>query len=118
MKDFFKKERLRLKLSQAFIAEECDVSSRTVIRWEKGAAIPSDKLEILIRHGFDAQYILTGVRSTNMNQIEDDFESLDARVSRLDQNQQDAIYSMIDELEKAVDLKNKAKDWARQLIDK
>jgi len=69
-----KEERVRLKLSQGDICELCDVSKQTPYRWESGTPIPSDKLAILADHGFDAQYIITGVRSLNcpsVKEIED-----------------------------------------------
>ena len=114
MEESFKKERLRLKVSQAFIAEECGVTTRTVIRWEQGNPVPSDKLAILIGLGFDVQYIITGVRSTNLNQVQvssepEDDGGLDARIARLSETQQDVIKMMLDELERAAEREKTAK---------
>ncbi len=57
-----KSERKRLRLTQTDAAQMCDVSSRTLLRWEKGTPIPSDKLLILHENNFDVQYIITGFR--------------------------------------------------------
>ena len=58
--DRLKNERIRLNLSQKDIADAVDVTSKTVGRWERDDAIPSDKLALLVGLGFDALYILTG----------------------------------------------------------
>ncbi|WP_169697830.1 helix-turn-helix domain-containing protein [Methylophaga nitratireducenticrescens] len=59
----FSSERKRLKKSQGFVADACDVSEKTVGRWEKSIPIPSDKLSLLAFSGFDMSYVLTGERS-------------------------------------------------------
>lgn len=61
-----KNERLRLNLGQSDIADATDVSLKTVQRWEKEVAIPSDKLALLANCGIDVQYIVTGQRSSNI----------------------------------------------------
>ena len=58
-----KLERQRSGISQDEAAMLCGVSSRSYRDWEKRTAIPSDKLALLGRRGFDTQYILTGVRA-------------------------------------------------------
>lgn len=58
----FAEERTRLKKTQGFVAEKCDVSTKTVGRWEQETAIPSDKLSLLYEDGFDVFYILTGLK--------------------------------------------------------
>jgi len=58
----FKQERERLKFGQAAVAGFAEVTAKTVGRWEKEIAIPTDKLEALARIGFDAQYVVTGER--------------------------------------------------------
>lgn len=58
-------ERERLKFGQAAVAGFAEVTAKTVGRWEKEIAIPADKLEVLARIGFDAQYVVTGERSTS-----------------------------------------------------
>ena len=60
-----KNERLRLNLGQSDIADATDVSLKTVQRWEKEVAIPSDKLALLANCGIDVQYVVTGQRSSN-----------------------------------------------------
>jgi transcriptional regulator with XRE-family HTH domain len=110
----FKKERLRLKLSQAFVAEECGVTTRTVIRWEQGNPIPSDKLAVLVTLGFDVQYIVAGVRSTNApaSQAAD---SLDARMAKLSETQRDVVKMMVEELERAAERERLAKELASKV---
>lgn len=61
-----KNERLRLNLGQSDIANATDVSLKTVQRWEKEIAIPSDKLALLAKFGADVQYIITGQRSSTV----------------------------------------------------
>ena len=58
----FKQERERLKFGQAAVAGFAEVTTKTVGRWEREIAIPTDKLEALARIGFDAQYVVTGER--------------------------------------------------------
>lgn len=55
-----KNERTRLNLGQAVVAAQAEVTIKTVGRWEKEIAIPSDKLALLIPLGFDPLYVLTG----------------------------------------------------------
>lgn len=69
MENFFKIERLRLGMTQTEVAELCDVSKKTIINWEKENPIPSDKLNLLAVAKFDVQYIVTGVRSKNLNEV-------------------------------------------------
>lgn len=58
-----KSERERLGLSQAVIAAQAEVALKTVGRWEKEIAIPSDKLSLLKNLGFDVLYVLLGERA-------------------------------------------------------
>ena len=71
MESFFKNERMRLGLTQVQVASICNVSERTVINWEGGKAISSDKLKILSCYDFDVLYIVTGHRNKNID-IKDD----------------------------------------------
>lgn len=57
-----REERKALGLDQQQIADALAVSLKTVGRWEKSIAIPSDKLAGLTAHGFDVVYVLTGQR--------------------------------------------------------
>lgn len=61
---WLQQERDRLKLSQAVVAAAAEVAVKTVGRWEREIAIPADKLAKLVSLGFDAQFVVTGVRST------------------------------------------------------
>jgi transcriptional regulator with XRE-family HTH domain len=61
----FRDERERANLSQEEVAEICGVSSRTVISWEKGAKIPAESLALLMPHGVDAIYVLSGRREND-----------------------------------------------------
>ncbi len=68
-----KEERVRLGLSQMALAEALGVTKWTVINYEKaggrGTPIPADLLSACARLGMDVQYILTGVRSSNLNRV-------------------------------------------------
>jgi len=68
-----KEERARLGLSQVTLAEALGVTKWTVINYEKaggrGTPIPADLLSACARLGMDVQYILTGVHSSNLNQV-------------------------------------------------
>ena len=55
-------ERKRLSLNQNKIATYCEVSVKSVGRWEKNIPIPADKLALLAQLGYDITYILTGVK--------------------------------------------------------
>ena len=57
-------ERRRLHLNQNKVASYCDVSIKTIGRWEKNIPIPADKLALLIQLGYDITYVLTGVKLT------------------------------------------------------
>jgi transcriptional regulator with XRE-family HTH domain len=68
-----KEERARLGLSQVALAEALGVTKWTVINYEKaggrGTPIPADLLSACARLGMDVQYVLTGVRSSNLNRV-------------------------------------------------
>ncbi len=68
-----KNERLRLNLGQSDIADATDVSLKTVQRWEKEIAIPSDKLAALANFGIDIQYVITGQRSSAALSLDEAF---------------------------------------------
>jgi transcriptional regulator with XRE-family HTH domain len=55
-------ERKRLHLNQHKVATYCEVSVKTIGRWEKNIPIPADKLALLVKLGYDITYILTGVK--------------------------------------------------------
>ncbi|HDY98749.1 MAG TPA: helix-turn-helix domain-containing protein [Pseudomonas sabulinigri] len=57
-----REERKALGLDQQDIAHALGVNLKTVGRWEKVIAIPSDKLAGLASLGFDVMYVLTGQR--------------------------------------------------------
>ncbi len=121
MENNFKKERDRLGISQEKIAEVCDVTRQAIYRWEKGSSIPFDKLAKLVSLGFDIQFIVTGVPSSNLNQVQDRpmpaEDSLDARVSKFNETQQDIIKMMVREMEQAAEREKLAKDLARQAME-
>lgn len=58
-----KEERQRLGLSQEKAASLCGAAKRTIAGWEKEVQIPAEKLALLMSAGFDAGYVLDGVRS-------------------------------------------------------
>ncbi len=55
-------ERKRLNLSQSKVAVYCEVSTKTIGRWEKNTPIPADKLALLVQLGYDTTYILTNLK--------------------------------------------------------
>lgn len=78
-----REERNRLSLSQQDVADLCEVHRKTVLRWESEIAIPADVLSLLARNGFDTQYVITGVRSNELDRIaEARAEYQDAPLSR------------------------------------
>ena len=57
-------ERKRLGLQQPVIMAHLGAAKKTIINWENGQSSPSaDQIASLVEIGFDAIYILTGVRS-------------------------------------------------------
>jgi len=63
-------ERERTGLTQAQAAKACGAGQRTYSDWERGISqIPSNRLASLAARGFDCQYILTGQRSRNLNEV-------------------------------------------------
>lgn len=71
MTTFLTLERKRLGLNQSDVYEKINVGKSTYIRWEKGNAIPSDKLAELESIGFDILYVVTG-RRKELQVIEND----------------------------------------------
>lgn len=61
-----REERNRLNLKQKDIATICDMTQRSIVRWEQQATIPADKLMKLAEHGFNVYYILTGELTMNL----------------------------------------------------
>ncbi len=55
-------ERKRLNLNQNKVAIYCEVSIKTIGRWEKNIPIPADKLALLAQLGYDITYILTNLK--------------------------------------------------------
>lgn len=65
-------ERERTGLTQAVAAKTCGAGQRTYSDWERGISqIPGNRLASLAMQGFDMQYILTGRRSRNLNEVLD-----------------------------------------------
>jgi transcriptional regulator with XRE-family HTH domain len=65
-----KDERTRLGLTQPVFAEHALAKKRTVQDWEKGTSSPTAvQMEALSRIGIDTQYVVTGVRSINLEKI-------------------------------------------------
>lgn len=61
----FRSERQRLGMTHSEVAKEAGYSRNSVVSWEKGASIPASVLGVMAPHGFDVQFICTGVRSSN-----------------------------------------------------
>ena len=69
-----REERKRLNLKQKDMALICEITQRSIIRWEQEATIPANKLMKLAEHGFNIYYILTGetimnLQSNNVEQV-------------------------------------------------
>ncbi|WP_460861033.1 helix-turn-helix domain-containing protein [Rheinheimera gaetbuli] len=73
-----REERVRLNLSQADVASAVDMSVKQVGRWETSIAIPSDKLEVLSRIGFNVNYVVTGEREPTPAQYYSESEAENA----------------------------------------
>lgn len=70
--DFFgrlREERARLGLTQQEVADTASVHVKTVRRWESQVAIPLDAMIPLLAIGYDVQYVASGVRSKNINEV-------------------------------------------------
>lgn len=66
----FEEERLRLGKTQEEIAALAGVTRRTISRIENGDNyVGGDLLEALAEYGFDSQYIITGIRSANLDEV-------------------------------------------------
>ena len=76
-----KEERNRLKITQQAVAEQCNTTVQTVRRWEKVPTIPMEKLAGLVWLGFDVQYVLTGLRSSNLDEVRELFTGLSTKVA-------------------------------------
>lgn len=63
MRSFLQEERKRLGYDQSHVFDSVCVSKATYARWEAGSPVPSDKLSMLAKMGFDTQYIITGVKN-------------------------------------------------------
>jgi phage repressor protein C with HTH and peptisase S24 domain len=64
MTTFLKDERNRLGLTQGEASKAIGVGKTTLLRWESGYPIPSDKLIALSDIGFDVNYVLKGIRTS------------------------------------------------------
>jgi transcriptional regulator with XRE-family HTH domain len=93
-------------MSQKALGKILGVSHQFVSKLEGGESnLPVEKLPLLAMHGFDVQYIVTGVRSVNLNAVKEGVSepapgSYDARVRRLTVHQRNVIEGMLEELEK------------------
>jgi len=67
-----KEERERLGIAQKALIEKSGVSKQTVIRWESGNSIPSDKLDVMESMGFDIYYIITGKKNVTSSVVHSD----------------------------------------------
>ena len=106
IKKRLKEERLRAGLSQKKMGELCGVSHQAAQNWEGRNPIPVEHLAVLAEHGFDGQYILTGVRSGNLKQVHEIKSKADefgSRVSRLNESQRNAMLLLLEELEAAAE---------------
>lgn len=61
----FKEELESLEISNLDVGIFLGVDPKTVSRWRKGTAIPSDKLAMLAEKSVDVVYVLTGIRQAS-----------------------------------------------------
>jgi transcriptional regulator with XRE-family HTH domain len=119
MEKRIKEERLRLHLSQKQLGEILDVSHQFISKMEKGeSTVPLTKLSVLAARGFDVQYIITGVRSANLNQVAEekakDEEWLEIKVTRLSETQRDVVKTMVSEIVQEMERANAREQKARE----
>ncbi|HCP78021.1 MAG: transcriptional regulator [Pusillimonas sp.] len=70
-----KEERERLGLSQAQLAKLAGTSPRTQIAWEQGEQTPNALyLAIAGQEGMDVQYVVSGRKSINAEQVQDEIK--------------------------------------------
>lgn len=68
-KDRIREERKRLKLRQEDAAEKCGIKRQQWIRYEKGQSVlDGEALRRFIALGADGQYILSGIKSSDLSQ--------------------------------------------------
>jgi len=99
MNEFFIVELARIDIEQKEIANLCDVTEQTIIRWKKGSPIPSDKLRVLHENGFNIHYIITGERDPNLSE-EAKTENLEVRLRRLSRKRYSFVMTLIEEFER------------------
>lgn len=59
--DRLRAERLRLQVSQIDMAEQCQVSRKTLLAWEKGEQTPNGAaFAVMDRLGVDVLFVITG----------------------------------------------------------
>ena len=82
-------ERKRLGMSQDFLTESIGIRQKTQSAIENGKNSPSlNYLYQLSQLGFDVQYIITGVKSKNLNEIN--------QQSQLSQSKQKVAISLLE----------------------
>ena len=76
-----REERIKIGLTQAELADRLGVTKWTIINYEKevgrATSIPADTLELCVALGMDIQYIITGIRSKNLDRVAEEAESYD-----------------------------------------
>lgn len=122
IKERLKKERDRLGLSQAEAAKLCGIQRQYLSKIERGEApLNIERLSELAKHGFDAQFILTGISSDNAEDVTAVYsggmlpDSLDYLARHLSEKQKDMLRQIIADMEQARQDRALAKDLAAQL---
>lgn len=63
-------ERARLRLTQQDVADACATTREAIGRYERDVNVPGgDALEAFAKLGMDVQFLITGVRSSNLNKV-------------------------------------------------
>jgi transcriptional regulator with XRE-family HTH domain len=100
-----REERRRLGLTQDDLRSLCDTTVQTIRRWEKNTPIPCDKLARITPSGIDGQYVVTGIRSTNLQtvaagdtEVPDTDQRMLALLRTLTAEQRNALLAFLDAL--------------------
>ena len=86
-----REERKARRLDQQDIADALGVTTKTVGRWEKNIAIPSDKLAELSAQGIDVMYVVTGARAAQVAGLDEHESQLLEAFRNMSKQQQDAV---------------------------
>ena len=112
-----KEERKRLGYNQTRFGEVGDVTKNTQINYEKGVRPPdSSYLEAIAKIGADVQYVLTGVRSINIDTLNYSTNTELKPVNRLEVKEAPEKYEMVGKATTTETLSREQLQWL-ELLD-